>query len=212
MALISIVLVSYNERENIAKLIPMLEDIFHAHNLTGEVVVVDDSSPDGTGELVNELALSYGNILLISRPRKLGPGSAFADGYRAASGEIIIGMDTDFSHDPHDIPRFIRQIDEGFDIVLASRYIHNGHYQVTSVQTLKKSIISRAGNILIRVISRVPLHDFTTSFRAIRREVVSNVKVDSTGNSFFMEFVVRAYRKGYRMTELPITFRDRFSG
>jgi dolichol-phosphate mannosyltransferase len=121
-------------------------------------------------------------------------------------------MDTDFSHSPYDIPRFVAKVEEGFDLVVGSRYIRPGQYEVKSFQTLKKSIASRFGNVLIRVLSRVPLHDFTTALRAIRREVVQSVNTDSKGNSFFMEFIIKAYREGYRLTEVPITFRDRVSG
>ena len=210
--LISVVVVSYNEIDNMTRLIPILESIFIEEDLCGEIVVVDDNSPDGTAALVREQNNMYGNIRLLVRPEKLGPGSAFADGFKLARGEIVVGMDTDFSHDPSDMPRFIDKINEGFDIVLASRYIKGGHYEVLTAQTLKKSFASRLGNVLIRLVSGVPLHDFTTSYRAIRREVIDNVHVESKGNSFFMEFVVQAYRSGYKITEIPINFRDRVSG
>ena len=211
-SLISIVVASYNELDNMSKMIPKLESIFGEEHLQGEIVVVDDNSPDGTAALVTNLSSQYGNIRLLVRPKKLGPGSAFADGYKLARGEIVIGMDTDFSHDPADIPRFISKINEGFDMVLASRYIKGGRYEVSSFQTLKKSIASRLGNVLIRSVTGVPLHDFTTAFRAIRREVISNIQIESKGNSFFMEFVVKAYRSGYKMVEIPIEFRDRVTG
>jgi len=206
------VVASYNELDNMTKLIPKLESILCEEHLDGEIVVVDDNSPDGTANLVRRLGDHYGNISLLVRPAKLGPGSAFADGYKLARGEIVIGMDTDFSHDPSDIPRFISKISEGFDVVLASRYIKGGRYKVSSLQTLKKSVASRLGNVLIRIISRVPMHDFTTAYRAMRREVISRVDVKSKGNSFFMEFVIKAYRSGYRMTEIPINFNDRVTG
>jgi dolichol-phosphate mannosyltransferase len=210
--MISIVLGTYNESENISKLIPILEGIFQAQKIDGEIVVVDDNSPDGTGNVVRELGAKYGNVKLFSRPRKLGPGSAHAEGYKHAMGEIIVGMDTDFSHDPNDIPRFITKINEGYDLVLASRYIPNGSYEVKSFETLKKSLASRVGNILARMILRVPAHDFTTSFRAMRRRVIENVSTESPGNSFFMEFIVKAYRSGFTITEIPIIFKDRVSG
>ena len=210
--MISIVLGTYNESENIAKLIPILEGIFQTEKIDGEIVVVDDNSPDGTGNVVRELGVQFGNVKLYSRPRKLGPGSAHAEGYKHAMGEIIVGMDTDFSHDPNDIPRFITKINEGYDLVLASRYIPNGSYEVKSFQTLKKSLASRAGNILVRVLTHVPVHDFTTSYRAMRRTVVDRVVTESPGNSFFMEFIVKAHRAGFTITEIPIVFKDRVAG
>ena len=210
--LVSVVLGTYNERETLAKLVPAIESIFEENRTSCEIVVVDDNSPDGTSALVRELGMKYGNVRLLWRPEKMGPGSAHADGYRAAKGDIIIGMDTDFSHDPYDIPRFLAKIDEGYDIVQASRYIKGGTYEVNSFRTWKKKMASKFGNVLIAFLSRVPVHDFTTSFRAVRRGVVENVKTESSGNSFFMEFLVKAHRKRYRMIEIPITFKDRVIG
>jgi dolichol-phosphate mannosyltransferase len=210
--LVSVVLSTYNERENLAKLVPIIENVFTKNGIRGEIVVVDDNSPDGTSEIAKELGLKFGNVRLLWRPGKLGPGSAHADGYKFAEGEIIVGMDTDFSHSPYDIPRFVEKVREGFDLVVGCRYADGGTYEVKSFQTLKKSVASRLGNILIHLLSGVPVHDFTTALRGIRREVVQNVTTESKGNSFFMEFVVKSYREGYRVTELPIVFRDRVAG
>lgn len=210
--LVSVVLSTYNERENLSKLVPIIEDVLMRNKIVGEIVVVDDNSPDGTSEVVRYLGRRYGNVRLLWRPAKMGPGSAHADGYKFARGSIIVGMDVDFSHSPHDIPRFVSKINEGYDLVVGSRYIKGGQYEVKSFQTLQKSIASRLGNILIFIFSRVPVHDFTTALRAVRREVVTHVRTESKGNSFFMEFVVKAYRQGYRTTEVAIVFRDRIIG
>jgi dolichol-phosphate mannosyltransferase len=212
MATISVVLGTYNEADNITRLIPLIESMFKAENLNGEIVVVDDSSPDGTAEIIRRFESEYDNIRLFSRPEKLGHGSAIAEGYRHTQGDVVFSMDTDFSHDPADIPRFIAKINEGFDFVQASRYVRGGSYEVKSYETLKKNVASRVGNVLVRVLTGVPLHDFTTSFRAVRREVVLKVMTESAGNSFFMEFAVRAYRMGFKLAEIPIVFKDRVSG
>jgi len=210
--LVSVVLSTYNERENLSRLVPIIENVFARNGIAGEIIVVDDNSPDGTSEVAKELGQKFGNVRLLWRPGKLGPGSAHADGYKFSEGEIIVGMDTDFSHSPYDIPRFVAKVREGFDVVAGCRYTRGGQYEVNSFQTLKKSVASRLGNILIRTLSGVPLHDFTTAFRGIRREVVDSVETESKGNSFFMEFIIKSYRNGYRMTELPIVFRDRVAG
>ena len=210
--LVSVVLGTYNERENLSKLVPAIETIMEKNDMNGEIVVVDDNSPDGTSGLVRELGERFGNVRLLWRPSKMGPGSAHAEGYKAAKGDIIVGMDTDFSHDPNEIPKFVEKIDDGFDMVLASRYIEGGQYEVNSFQTWRKKMTSRFGNALISFLSRIPVHDVTTSLRAIRREVIQNVETEAAGNSFFMEFVIRAYREGYRMTEIPIIFKDRVIG
>lgn len=210
--LVSVVLSTYNERENLSKLVPIIEGVLKRNKIEGEIIVVDDNSPDGTSELARKLGRRYGNVRLLWRPTKMGPGSAHADGYKFARGRIIVGMDVDFSHSPYDIPRFVSKINEGYDLVVGSRYIRGGQYEVKSFQTLQKSIASRIGNVLIFIFSRVPVHDFTTALRAVRREVVAHVRTESKGNSFFMEFVVKAYRQGYRTTEVPIVFRDRIFG
>jgi dolichol-phosphate mannosyltransferase len=209
---VSVVLGTYNEKENLSRLVPTIEGIFIKNGYRGEIVVVDDNSPDGTSDLVKELGMKYGNVRLLWRPEKLGPGSAYADGYAAAKGDVIVGMDVDFSHDPYQIPLFLAKLDEGFDIVQASRYIKGGSYEVNSFQTWRKKMASKYGNVLISFLSRVPVHDFTTSYRAIRRVVVENVRTEAPGNSYFMEFLVRAYRKGYRVAEIPIVFKDRVVG
>ena len=210
--LVSVVLSTYNERENLSRMIPLIERIFFVDGINGEIVVVDDNSPDGTSDVARRFGEKYGNVRLLWRPSKLGPGSAHADGYKFSRGKIVVGMDTDFSHNPYDIPRFVAKIKEGYDLVVGSRYIRGGQYEVKSIQTLKKSIASRMGNVLILSLSQVPLHDFTTALRAIRREVIDNVQTESKGNSFFMEFILKVYRRGYRVTELPIIFRDRVEG
>jgi dolichol-phosphate mannosyltransferase len=210
--LVSIVLSTYNERENLSRIVPAIEKILDQNDMRGEIVIVDDNSPDGTSDLVKQLGTRYGNVRLLWRPSKMGPGSAHADGYAFAKGSVIVGMDADFSHNPNDIPRFVAKVDEGYDLVVGSRYIRGGKYEVRSVQTLRKSIASRLGNILIFILSGVPVHDFTTALRAMQREVVDNVRTESKGNSFFMEFIIKAYRKGYRTTEIPIAFRDRVIG
>jgi len=210
--LVSVVIATYNEKQNLSKLIPIIEKIFKANKINGEIVVVDDNSPDGTSDLAKQLNKKYHNIRLLWRPRKMGPGSAHADGYKFSKGEIVIGMDADFSHNPYDIPRFIKKINEGYDLVVNSRYIKGGRYEIKSFQTWKKSVASRLGNILIRLLSHVPIHDFTCSMRAMRRNVIENVHTESKGNSFFMEFIIKAHRKGYRITEVPIVFKDRVVG
>ncbi len=210
--LVSVVLSTYNERENLSNLVPIIESILKRNKIRAEIIVVDDNSPDGTSDLVRVLAKKYGNVRLLWRPAKMGPGSAHADGYKFAKGGIIVGMDADFSHSPYDIPRFVAKINDGYDLVVGSRYIKGGQYEVKSFQSLKKNIASRLGNVLIFLLSRVPVHDFTTALRAFRREVAQEVETESKGNSFFMEFVVKACWKGYRTTEIPIVFRDRVIG
>jgi len=210
--LISVVLATYNEKENLSKLIPIIEKIFKDEKEKLEIIVVDDNSPDGTANIARKMNKKYHNVKLLLRPRKMGPGSAHADGYRFSRGSIVIGMDVDFSHNPYDIPTFIKKIDDGYDLVVSSRYAKGGKYEIKTFQTLRKKIFSFAGNILINFLSRIPVHDFTGAFRAIRREVIDNVKTESKGNSFFIEFIIKAGKRGYKITEVPIVFKDRVTG
>jgi len=209
--LISIILGTYNEKENLANLVPRIENTLKKNNLKGEIVVVDDTSPDGTWKVARQLNRKYHNIRLLLRPRKMGPGSAHADGYRFSRGDIVVGMDVD-SHAPEDIVRFVKKINEGYDLVISSRFIKGGKYEVKSFKTFRKKTFSVLGNLLINTLSGIRIHDFTNSLRAIRREVINNVKTESRTNSFFIEFIIKASRKGYKITEIPIVFKDRVSG
>jgi len=210
--LISVVLATYNEKENLSKLVPTIEKIFRDEKERLEIIVVDDNSPDGTANIARKMNKKYHNVKLLLRPRKMGPGSAHYDGYKFSKGDIVVGMDVDLSHNPHDILRFVKKIDEGFDLVISSRFIKGGEYEVKTFQTFRKKTFSFFGNILINLLSGIPIHDFTNSLRAIRREVIDNIKTESRGNSFFIEFIIKASRKGYRITEIPIVFKDRVSG
>ncbi len=210
--MISVVLPTYNERENIVNLITHIESVLKRKGLKAEIVVVDDNSPDGTARIVRKLNKKYRNIRVFVRPKKLGIGSAHLFGYQKAKGYIVIAMDTDLSHDPEQIVNMIEKINEGYDIVAGSRHMKGSYYERKTPETRRKYIASKYGNMLTAFISGVPIHDFTNGFRAIRKDVVKNVKTESTGNSFLMEFIVKAQNKGYRVTEIPVTFKDRKFG
>jgi dolichol-phosphate mannosyltransferase len=209
---ISFVLPTYNERENIVKLIEKIQTVSKKHNFNIEIIVIDDNSPDGTANVVKELNKKYNNIRLFIRERKLGIATAHLLGYKKARGDIIISMDSDLSHDPASIPQFIQKINEGYDIVVGSRHIKGSYYEKKALNTKIKYFLSKFGNILSTLISHVPVHDFTNGYRAFRKKVSDNIQIESTGNSFLMEFIVKAYRKGYKITEIPVTFFDRRFG
>jgi len=210
--MISVVLPTYNERENILKLIEHIENVVKRNKLKSEIVVVDDSSPDGTAAAVKALNKNYGNIRVLIRKKKLGVGSAHMFGYQHSNGDVIIAMDTDLSHDPEQIIAMIEKMNEGYDIVAGSRHMKGSYYERKTPETRRKYIASKYGNMLTTFLSGVPIHDFTNGFRAIRKYVVKNVETESTGNSFLMEFLVKAHKKGYRVTEIPVTFKDRKFG
>lgn len=210
--MISVVIPTYNEKENIGILIDKIEDVLIKNGLKGEVVVVDDNSPDGTGDVVKGRNSKYKNVRLIVRNER-GVGTAHYLGYKKASGDIIIAMDSDLSHDPTQIPEFIKKIGEGYDIVIGSRHISGSRYEKAAKKTFLKYLTSKIGNILTTNISGVKIHDFTNGYRAIRKEVIDQASYpDSTGNAFLMEFIVKAHKRGFRVTEIPATFKDRVAG
>jgi len=210
--MISVVLPTYNERDNISRLIDMIEHVFERNKIDGEILIVDDNSPDGTAKIARDLNKKYGNIMVFVRKNERGVGSAHIFGYKHAKGDIIIAMDCDLSHDPKQIPQFLEKLDEGYDIVLGSRHIKGSYYEKKKFRTIIKYLTSKFGNILASLITNTPIHDFTNGYRAIRKYLVKNIKTESAGNSLLMEFIVKAHRKGYRLTEIPVTFFDRKKG
>src|SRR3989338_8817847 len=185
---VSVILGTYKEKENITRLIPLIESIFRQNEIRGEIVVVDDNSPDGTSNLVRKFDRKYGNVRLLWRPKKMGHASSLIDGYKFARGDVIMTMDVDFSHDATQIPKFLNEIDKAYDLVVGSRFMRDGGYEVKSFQTFKNSM------------------------RAVRRKVIDNINIESKTNSFFFEFIIKTYRKGFRIKEIPIYFKDRVAG
>lgn len=209
---VSFVLPTYNERKNIETLIEGIEDVSRRNKIKPDVIVIDDNSPDGTADVVRKLSKKYHNIRLLVRERKLGIASAHVLGYKKARNKIVISMDTDLSHNPREIPNFISKINEGYDVVVGSRHIKGSYYEKNTVHTKIKYFLSRFGNILTTAISHVAIHDFTNGYRAFKKEVSDSIDIESTGNSFLMEFIVKAQRRGYKITEIPVTFFDRKFG
>lgn len=210
--MISVVLPTYNEKENILKLIEHIESVVKRNNLKAELVVVDDNSPDGTAGAVKKANKKFGNIRVLIRRQKLGIGSAHMFGYRKAKGDIVVAMDTDLSHDPESIPTMLRKLNGGYDIVVGSRHIKGSYYEKKKFETKKKYLVSKLGNMIITLISHVPISDFTNGYRAIRKKVINSIETESASNSFLVEFLIKAHRKGFKITEIPVSFTDRKAG
>jgi dolichol-phosphate mannosyltransferase len=205
-----IVIPTYNERENIGALIPQI-----IQTAGFNVLVVDDNSPDGTGEVVAELARRYPQVRLLTRPGKLGLGSAYIAGFRwalAEGAEFIFEMDADFSHDPSYLLALLARAQMEYDVVLGSRYIHGGG--TTDWGPIRQAI-SRGGNIYARLLLGLPVRDCTGGFRCYRRNVLQSIDLDavrSNGYSFQIEMLYRAMCNGFRLAEIPIIFPDRRVG
>jgi dolichol-phosphate mannosyltransferase len=202
---------TYDERENLE---PMLRALHEVLGPEDRVLVIDDDSPDGTGELADRLAAELGFVDVLHRPEKEGLGPAYLAGFRLAldaGAELIVEIDCDFSHDPLDLPRLLTAADEA-DVVLGSRYVSGGGIENWG---LLRRAISAGGSLYARVLLGVPVRDLTGGFKVFRRPVLEAIPLDrvrSRGYAFQIELTYRALRRGFRVEEVPIRFADRAVG
>jgi len=210
---ISIIIPTYNEKENISKLIPQIFDVFTRNGINGSLIVVDDSSPDNTAKEVKKLKERY-SIRLIERKGKQGLGSAYITGFKKAidlGSDIIFEMDADFSHDPEYIPEFVKFM-EDYDMVLGSRYIKGGKIENWA---LWRKIVSRGANFIAGLLLGLNVRDITTGYRAYKAEVLRRIDLDeirSNGYAFQAEILFRVKEKDFEVKEIPIMFVDRKKG
>jgi dolichol-phosphate mannosyltransferase len=204
---------TYNERDNVEPLVRALGDVL---DLTRDrVLVIDDNSPDGTGEIADRLAAELPWLRVLHRERKDGIGAAYLAGFAialAAGAELVLEVDCDFSHDPTDVPRLIAACADGVDLALGSRWVDGGG---TVNWGLGRRIVSRGGSLYARLILGVRIRDLTGGFKCFRREVLEGIDLDAIttrGYGFQIEGTYRALRAGFRVVELPITFVDRRVG
>jgi len=203
---------TYNERDNIQ---PITEAALAATPKDVHVLVVDDNSPDGTGDIADQLAAANPRVQVLHRARKEGLGRAYLAAFRWALDRgytYIIEMDADFSHDPKYLPVLLAEADKGADLVLGSRYVPGGG---TVNWGTGRKIISRGGSLYARSILGVDVRDLTGGFKCFHRKVLEAMSFDeirSTGYAFQIELTYRALRAGYRIREVPIVFEDRRVG
>ena len=205
-----VVIPTYNEAENLPLVVPRIL----AQGPDLEVVVVDDASPDGTGQLANDLADANPRVHVIHRPAKQGLGPAYRAGFARAlelGADLVIQMDADFSHPPEKIPEMIAEMGE-YDVVLGSRYVHG----ITVVNwPIERILLSYYGNWYVRKITGLPIYDTTGGFRCIRRSALEAIGVDrirANGYAFQMELNYRFVKNGARIKEIPFFFIDRTRG
>jgi dolichol-phosphate mannosyltransferase len=209
MTIATVCLPTYNERENLEKMVRALG----AHDV--RVLVADDNSPDGTGEIADRLAAELDYVSVLHRPQKEGIGPAYIAAFRHALGtdtDLILEMDCDFSHNPADVPRLIDACERGADVALGSRYVAGGG---TRNWGLLRRVISWGGSFYARVVLGIRVHDLTGGFKCFRRAVLETLDletVDSKGYAFQIEMTFRAIRRGFRVVEVPIVFVDRTEG
>jgi len=206
----AVIIPTYNERENIG---PLLEGII-GQQLGSRIIVVDDNSPDGTGELADELATRHSAVRVIHRPGKLGLGTAHIAGMKAALADgvaHILTMDADFSHHPRYLPDLLAALDR-YDVAIGSRYAAGGG---TLYCTPARKALSRGANLLARTVLSLQAGDATAGFRGYRRAVLESIRLDqivSDGYSFLIEMLYRCQRQDWRIGEVPIVFENRQRG
>lgn len=209
-----LILPTYNEADNLENMVraalPRLAEAAPEHH----VLVVDDGSPDGTGQIADRLAAELPEVEVLHRPGKQGLGRAYLAGFEralASGAELLMEMDSDFSHDPADLPRLIRAADEA-DLVLGSRYVPGGGVERWG---LVRRALSRGGSLYAQVLLGLHVRDLTGGFKCFRRAVLERLDLDgiaADGYGFQIEMTYRAVQAGFRVVEVPIVFRDRRVG
>jgi dolichol-phosphate mannosyltransferase len=214
MAAVWLILPTYNEAENVERFVGAVLPELAAAAPGHHVLVVDDSSPDGTGRIADELAGRHAPVEVLHRGAKEGLGRAYIAGFEyalRAGADLILEMDSDFSHDPADLSRLIAAAGEA-DLVLGSRYVEGGRVEDWG---RARRLVSRGGSWYARTILRVPVRDLTGGFKCFRREVLEALdlaEVHADGYGFQIEMTYRALKAGFRVREVPIVFRDRHAG
>ena len=207
----SVIVPTYNESKNLPTLIERINKVFGDEGITGEVIVVDDNSPDGTGRLAEQLRTRYKFLKVIHRPSKLGLGSAYKEGFHIAKGKLLFTMDADLSHNPIYISRFIRRAERA-DVVVGSRYVEGGGIVGWGIY---RKLVSKIANFLASIAVGADVKDITSGYRAYRREVLAKVplkEIRSSGYAFQLEMIYEIKRKGFKIDSVPIIFTDRRKG
>lgn len=210
-----LVMPTYNEATNLRQVVVAAENALAAAGAAYRILIVDDDSPDGTGDIADELAAASEAVEVMHRRSKEGLGRAYRDGFaRALDGgaTYVLEMDADLSHDPRDVPRLLEAARAGADLVLGSRYVEGGRIEGWP---RSRRFISRAGCSYARVVLGAPIRDLTGGFKCFRADTLREIdyqRVHSQGYSFQIEMTYRALNIGHRVVEIPITFREREAG
>jgi dolichol-phosphate mannosyltransferase len=203
--MISIIIPTYNEKSNIRKLTSKIYEIFKKKKIKGEIIFVDDNSPDGTGKIAEKLSNKY-PVRVLHRKKKLGLASAVIEGFSEAKGNILGVMDADLSHPPESIPDMIQPISKGkADFTIGSRYVHDGDIEGWP---LTRKIISKSATILTRHLTDVK--DPMSGFFFLKKKVIDNIYLSAKGYKICLEIIVKGNYKNIK--EVPITFKDRHKG
>jgi dolichol-phosphate mannosyltransferase len=212
-----LILPTFDEAENIGLIVDAALGVLRTAAPEGfRILVVDDDSPDGTGRIADELAAEHDEVEVLHRTERTGLGPAYLAGFAHALGHgagYVFEMDSDFSHDPADLARLLAAVrDGGADVALGSRYVAGGAVRDWGVV---RRVVSRGGSLYARAVLGLPVHDLTGGFKCFRAEVLEAIDLPTVrahGYAFQVELTNRAIRHGFRVVEVPITFRDRLRG
>ena len=198
-----------NEEGNVEALVHSIIKVFLSTDIQDyEVIIIDDNSTDGTGAIADELSDKHSFIKVIHRAGDPGVGYTLKAGFEKSRGDIIVTLDGDFSHDPEDIPRLLSPIYFGADLSIGSRYVDGGICHMP----LSRIIISRAYNLLLKILSGMRINDFTTGYRAVKKNTLESVDLVSDGFESHPELHIKAIKKGFKVVEIPITYVGRVKG
>jgi dolichol-phosphate mannosyltransferase len=210
---LSVVIPTFNERENLAILIPRIQQVFRENGIRGEIVIVDDNSTDGSRETLSALQEEYDNLVVSIRKGRPSIARAWFEGFELASKENIVCMDGDLCHDPNYFPAMIAQMGS-HDLVIGSRYLQHHSMQMTNDKSFLASFVSFVGTYLTRYATGFDETDTSHSFRMFKKSVFESIKpqLRNEGNVFLIEFLFHAKKNGCRVTEIPIEYGKRIHG
>jgi dolichol-phosphate mannosyltransferase len=210
MLSVSVIIPTFNERENIRILIGQLRESMGARE--HEILVVDDRSPDGTGAAVEALAKADPRIKLVVKEKREGIGAALRYGYDRGQKDVLLSLDADLSFDTTETAKLLALIDSGFDLALGCRHKDGGSYEAPTLKVKAKFFVSRLGNRVIRAFVGLDLHDYSANFRAIRRSVWQAIHTEENTNSLLLEVILKVQYGGFKIAEVPVSFADRIHG
>jgi len=211
---VTIILPTYNEASNIKIIIPKITKVMKSTTKKPfEIFVVDDNSPDGTGEIAEKLSKKY-PVRVIHRTKNKGYGESCKEGFKLAlkNSEYIVTMDCDLSHNPESIPQMMQKAKQGYDIVVGSRYIKGGKIENWG---LHRRIMSKGANTFTRYFLGIPINDCTSGFRYYKAGVLKSIdlgSIRSNGYSFLEEIMYKCYKKGFKIAQVPIVYKERVKG
>jgi glycosyltransferase involved in cell wall biosynthesis len=206
---LSVVVPAHNEEGNLVPLTDSILDMLRRHKLEGELVIVDDNSSDGTTKLTDSLAKKHRNVVALHRKANPGMGNALKDGTRKARGRYVAWVMGDRCDNLETIPKMVKKLDQGYDMVFGSRYIPGG----TSGDLDKFKAFSSSGYTrLARLVFGIKVHDITNAFRAFRKELIDKIEIEAGDFAISPEFSIKAQLKGYKLGEVPTNYRNRVFG